>query len=394
MPPDDLDVDGDNPNEMDDEMFSLLCDRIRTRGWVGNAVVTDTDGVIADGEHRWLAAKELGLDELPVKQYDLSDEERRLWRQELNKIHGEHDPERDALEFDLLNAAADDATHEEMLDLLEVDDTSLDEYLSMVRLSPSPTTPDVEYADDHNVEFCDARDGLADLADESVDCVVADPPYGIDFQSNYRPDGEQFDHLDNDGFLEAMDLFADVATELYRVLPEGGHCYVFCRWDVEDAFRDRLENAGLTICNQLIWKKNNWSMGDLQANYANQHENIIYAAKGQPHQLYGARPRTVLDHGRDPTTQYEHPTQKPTNLIEDLVTNSTRPGERVLDPFMGSGTTAVAAINTDREYVGFEADDEYRPVIERRINDARRARESTVNAGYDPAGTGTEPELE
>lgn len=100
--PSTLDVDGDNPNEMDSELFDLLKDRIRERGWVGNAIIVDADGLIADGEHRWRAALELGLTEVPVKRYDLSDEERRLLRQELNKIEGEHDRLRDAQEYDAL----------------------------------------------------------------------------------------------------------------------------------------------------------------------------------------------------------------------------------------------------------------------------------------------------
>jgi len=100
--PESLDVDGENPNEMDPELFDLLKDRIQQRGWVGNAIIVDADGLIADGEHRWRAALELGLSEVPVKRYDLSDEERRMLRQELNKIEGEHNRAADAAEYDAL----------------------------------------------------------------------------------------------------------------------------------------------------------------------------------------------------------------------------------------------------------------------------------------------------
>jgi len=77
---------------------------------------------------------------------------------------------------------------------------------------------------------------------------------------------------------------------------------------------------------------------------------------------------------------YNHPTQKPVPLISLLMGQSTSEGDTVLDPFMGSGTTAVAAIQNDRDYVGFELDgDNYRDVIERRIGEAKRQREAGVN---------------
>lgn len=98
--PDELEVDGDNPNEMDDELFALLSDRIQERGWIGNAIITDLDGLIVDGEHRWRAAKDIDLTTVPVKRYDFDDGERRLIRQELNKISGSHITRRDAFEYD------------------------------------------------------------------------------------------------------------------------------------------------------------------------------------------------------------------------------------------------------------------------------------------------------
>lgn len=102
LPPAELETDGDNPNSMNSETFALLVENIRERGWLGGPIVTNTDGLIADGEHRWRAAQEAGLDEVPVRQYDIDDSTRRLWRQELNKIRGAHDEAHDALEYDKL----------------------------------------------------------------------------------------------------------------------------------------------------------------------------------------------------------------------------------------------------------------------------------------------------
>jgi DNA modification methylase len=88
-----------------------------------------------------------------------------------------------------------------------------------------------------------------------------------------------------------------------------------------------------------------------------------------------------LEHGRPNRTDYEHPTMKPESLLVELVQVSSQPGDIILDPFMGSGTTAVAAIQNDREYVGFEVDAEnYRDVIERRVGEAKRQRAASVNA--------------
>lgn len=379
--PDELEVDGSNPNAMDDEMFSLLCERIRTRGWVGNAIVTDTNGTIADGEHRWKAAKELDLAEVPVKQYALEDEERRLWRQELNKIHGEHDQERDALEFDLITT--DDSLRDDTLDLLDAQDESLDEYLDLIRMDPPAKDVDAhDYdSDDLNVYFEDCVEGMAERVEtDSVDCVITDPPYGIDFQSNHRNKSPQFDTIENDGLEDALDLFRGTAAELARVLRDGGHAYVFTRWDVQHHFSSILADNGLTVHNTLVWEKDNWGMGDLVGNYANQHESILYASTETPDPLRGKRPTTILEHSRVHEADYDHPTQKPVSLITDLITNSTDKGDRVLDPFLGSGTTAVAAIQNDRDYLGFELDaDNYKPIIQRRLRDAIRAKDASVN---------------
>lgn len=143
--PDELHADGNNPNEVDGDTFELLVEKIQERGWIGNDIISDTDGTIADGEHRWRAAKQIGLSEVPVKQYDFSDTQRRLVRQELNKIRGEHDHGRDIEEFEsILNGGGSDtlttlldATHtssaEDILnEVKEKQDVDADEVLDSV----------------------------------------------------------------------------------------------------------------------------------------------------------------------------------------------------------------------------------------------------------------------
>lgn len=371
--PDDLHVDGENPNEQSDDMFGLLCENLRRKGWVGNAIVTDTDGLIADGEHRWRAAQEIGLEEIPVKQYDLNDAERRLWRQELNKISGEHDTKRDALEYDyLLNSGRTDDVHA----LTNAAEEDLDELLAEIKLTNEQHVP-YEYDPDHNVYFEDCVEGLGRLADDSVDCIITDPPYGVDFVSGHRE--EQFDGIANDeDEASALDLFASTLPELQRVLKPSGHAYVFTSWRVYSQFHQLLSGA-FEIQNCLVWAKNNWGMGHVGHDFRPQHEFIIFAHGDSPRPL-SEQESDLLKYARPHSVDYDHPTQKPVSLVERLLSLSTDEEDTVCDPFMGSGTTAVAAIQNNRDYVGFELDEEnYRSVIERRISEAKRQVESNAN---------------
>jgi len=376
--PNDLHTDGDNPNEMTDEQFGLLCDRMRQNGWLGGPVVTDTEGLIADGEHRWRAAQEIGLGEVPVKQYDIDDGKRRLWRQELNKIHGEHDSKRDALEYDQLLS---EGYSQQVNELVDAAGEDLDELLKEIRVDNSRPA-DYEYNPEHNVYFEDCVEGMAErLDDDSVDCVITDPPYGIDYsggQSDYGQD--KFDRIEADEDIEgAIKLYRDVAAEIKRVLKPDGHLYVFTRWDVYPEFHQVTKQL-FNVRNCLVWNKDNHGLGDLEGQYAPKHEFAIFASGEDGRPLQNGRPTDVLEFSRKTTGDYDHPTQKPVDMIEHLLTNSTREGETVLDPFMGSGTTAVAAIQNDRDYVGFELDeDNYRSVIERRISEAQRQMDSDVN---------------
>lgn len=163
---DSLSTDGDNPNEMDDAQFDLLCRRMRQNGWLGGPIITDTDGLICDGEHRWRAAKEIGLDEVPVRKYDITDSTRRLWRQELNKIHGEHDERKDALEYDKLLSDGyvdpveeiaeihDDDLEGLLDDLAEEDAVDPDDYENDETSPADPANdPDDEWDDNGPAEY-------------------------------------------------------------------------------------------------------------------------------------------------------------------------------------------------------------------------------------------------
>src|SRR5579859_633679 len=110
-----------------------------------------------------------------------------------------------------------------------------------------------------------------------------------------------------------------------------------------------------TIKNVLIWEKNNWTPGDLEANYGHRYEMIIFAHKGRRH-LFGRREANVLHFDRVEAQRMQHPTEKPVPLLAYLISKSTTEGETVLDMFMGSGSTCVAAKQINRNYIGIEMD--------------------------------------
>lgn len=398
LPPDDLEVDGDNPNEMDDEMFSLLCERIRTRGWVGNAIVTDTEGTIADGEHRWKAAKELGLDEIPVKQYALDDDERRLWRQELNKIHGEHDKERDALEFDLITA--DDQLRDDTLDLLDTQDESLDEYLDLIRMDPPEKDVHAHGydADNLNVHYQDCIAGMREhLDDNSVDMVFTSPPYNQQLGA-----GNDKKLRDTEAYEDDMDpseyraFIEDVFEELARVVKPTGHIF----FNIGLRYNDGTitvphwvpDLCPVTWRSYIVWNKNNTGRASISL-----QENGRFAGTWEPVYHFAEHPEPLRNRrnfdvwnaqqssdepGHDTG---KHPAPFSVDLVDTAINATTDEGDLVLDPFLGSGTTAVAAINRDRDYIGFELDDEgaYKPIIQRRLRDAIRAKTASVNTPAD-----------
>jgi site-specific DNA-methyltransferase (adenine-specific) len=192
--------------------------------------------------------------------------------------------------------------------------------------------------------------------------------------------------VENDGEAEALELLENVAKELARILSDDGHAYIF--WTsrtIPDAHR--ILSSYLTVENVAIWYKNksNILVSQDGRKYAYTYDPIFFCSTGDPRPLDGDATELKDVFEVPKVHDFDHPTQKPTDLIERMIDNSTRPGDLVCDPFMGSGTTAVAAIQNDRDYVGFELDaDNYREVIERRIGEAKRAQQATVNQESTP----------
>ena len=211
---------------------------------------------------------------------------------------------------------------------------------------------------------------LREIPDESVDLVLTDPPYGINFHSNYRTKSKlkSVEGIYNDG-ENNTEFLSEVVRELNRVLKNNRHFYWFTRWDRVPLQLPILEKY-FAVKNAIIWKKNNWSMGDLQGAYAGQYEVILFAQKGRRklNEVDGRkRHPDILEFDRVPTTKLRHSHEKPEDLIEFLIKKSSNPGELVIDPFAGSGTTAVCAKRLNRNFITIELDEYYVNVAKQRL---------------------------
>jgi len=385
--PDTLTVDGDNPNEQSDEMFGLLCDNMQQKGWLGNAIIADTDGVIADGEHRWRAAQEIGLEEVPVKFYEIDDAERRLWRQELNKISGEHDKKRDALEYqELLDAGKSD----DVDDLVTATGEDLDELLAELRVDRG-IGPQYEYDPEHNVYFEDCVEGMRErLDDDSVDMVFTSPPYNVEKDQHGTRSSDVVAYDDSRSDTEFQEFLRGAFAELSRVVKPEGHIFV----NIDGQLHDGVMNPPSWVTSafpmpwrsHIIWHKPNGSQGMLHLNddgrFFHTWEHIYHFSE-DPDSLNGTENFDVWSIPTEPHNEDtgKHPAPYPLELPRKAMEATTKEGDVILDPFMGSGTTAVAAIQNDRDYVGFELDEEgaYKPIIERRISEAKRQIEANVD---------------
>ena len=207
----------------------------------------------------------------------------------------------------------------------------------------------------------DCLEKMKDIPDGSVDMVLTDPPYGMSFQSNHRKD--KYDKIANDNSLIWLD---DFVSEIFRVMKDNTAGYVFCSFHFIDKFKASLERL-FKIKNILVWEKNNTSMGDLKGDFAPKIEFIIFIHKGR-RLINGKRDPNIFKFSR--TGNKNHPTEKPVDLCEYLISKFSNDGDTIIDPFMGSGTTGVACKNLNRNFIGIELDKEYFKIAEKRINEA------------------------
>lgn len=258
---------------------------------------------------------------------------------------------------------------------------------------------DTALFDLRNQIYCtDCMELMAHIPDGFVSLILTDPPYGISYQNHFARQPHK--QLDGDCGID----YERFAWESYRILRDNSHAYFFTRFDCYPYHYDCLQKAGFTVKNCLVVEKGTvGGIGDLKGSFANNAEWIIFCQKGrrvfQQTQILENRYKegTQFHKGREPSKRYKtrfpacwfgaeypkatyhaiwqkqngiyHPTVKSVEFLSWLIQISSTPKELVFDGFMGTGSTALAALKNSRDYLGAEIDREYFAVAQKRIKE-------------------------
>ena len=212
----------------------------------------------------------------------------------------------------------------------------------------------------------DCIDHMKKIKSGSVDLVVVDPPYkmtkkGSSCRPNYMPDSM------GDNFFEgALPDTKDWLSECFRCMTDSSHMYIFTNTITLQEFLNVSVDLGFKLHNVLTMIKDTRMPSKW---YYKECELILFFRKGRAKSINDMTSKDWI-HVEMPTQKNGkvHPTQKPYDLVELLVTNSTTEDQTVLDPFMGSGTTGVAAKQTGRNFIGIELDENYFNIAKSRID--------------------------
>lgn len=216
---------------------------------------------------------------------------------------------------------------------------------------PSRVAGDIVLMDDRIIHG-DCIEILTTLPDESVDLVLTDPPYLV----RYRDRSGRT--IANDDRPESV---LGAFSDLYRVLRPDSFCISFCGWHHVDAFFQAWKNAGFTPVGHIVWCKDYASSTRFLRAC---HEQAYVLTKGRPE-----KPSQPLDDVQpwEYTGNRVHPTEKAVSILAPLVEAFSQPGDLVLDPFAGVGSTLVAAALLKRHYLGIELEASYCQLAERRL---------------------------
>ena len=212
--------------------------------------------------------------------------------------------------------------------------------------------------DNYTLLFGDCLERMKDIQDNSVDLCVSDIPYKLtgggkgDGANSKRPKGI----LEDNSQLMQVPKFEDWLPELYRVMKDGSHIYLMCNFKNLNDLMNKSLAVGFKHINLLVWEKNNCTPSQF---YMKNCEYTLLLRKGKSKYINDIGGSKTVHKFNNIIGNKVHPTEKPEELMKFYVENSSDRGDTVLDMFMGSGSTGVAALNTNRKFIGVEMEEKY-----------------------------------
>jgi modification methylase len=264
-------------------------------------------------------------------------------------------------------------------------------------MSVTGTEPEARALPINSIIEGDCIAGMAGLPDACVDLVFADPPYNLQLKGTlHRPDNSKVDAVDDDwdrfDTFAAYDRFTRAwLAEARRILKPDGALWVIGSYHNIFRVGTALQDAGFWVLNDVVWRKSNPMPNFRGKRLTNAHETMIWASRSEGAKYtFNYEALKALNEGIQMRSDWvlpicsggerlkckdgakAHPAQKPEALLHRVLVGSTNPGDIVLDPFFGTGTTGAVAKMLGRDWIGIERERDYIEVATKRIGSVRR----------------------
>jgi len=377
LPIDELRPDPANPRRISNQELETLTRSIREFGLIDPIIARREDKMVIGGHQRLLAARKLGYKTVPVVLTDLTIEQAHLLNIALNKISGSFDQEllarllkelQEVPDIDLSLSGFEEDELKKLLKSLDarekkerLENFDLDAAAKAAQSSPVAKPGDIWLLDEHRVACADSTDREAVqrlMGQAKAAMTFTDPPYNVNYGETMKDKIRgNSNKITNDNLGDAFEPFLEKACRNMLDFTDGA-VYICMSSSELHTLQKAFIAAGGHWSTFIIWAKNTFTIG--RSDYQRQYEPILYGwREGGSH--YWCRDRDQGDVWQvdKPSSSPLHPTMKPLALIERAIQNSSQSGDKVLDTFLGSGSTLIACERTGRICYGMELEPLY-----------------------------------